>query len=442
VPAPAAGVTVRVAAAAGPPRLLIERLGRAWASGAGAKLEVSEPIGEWPTTDLVLIPAPELPRWAAAGKATPLPRQDAIDAFMPLYRNRLLTWDRTAYAEPVLGDAPLFIFRRDLFADAAARQSYQEKFKRSLEPPRTWEEFADQADFFATHRARPSLPPLPADDAGACAALESVASSFAVRALSTAADKSGAARTAKPFSFQYDVDTGEPRIAGPAFVEALALLKRMQPRRAAAATPAEAMRSDQVALAAVRLVDLAGLGPEEGRRWGVFRGPGSLRVEGAPVNGPVNVVPLLGAGAVLGVVPAGAAQPAAAFELLNFLSGPAASAEVVHTPPFGSGPFRDVHLDPQHELGWLNYGLDDKETANLRAILREVADPRIDNPAIDLRIPGRPGHVAALANAVRTAVQGGDPATVLNAAADQWKKLDGDAAKARAEYRRSMGLQP
>jgi hypothetical protein len=119
-----------------------------------------------------------------------------------------------------------------------------------------------------------------------------------------------------------------------------------------------------------------------------------------------------------------------------------ASTEVVHTPAFGSGPFRDVHLDPQHELGWLNYGLEERETVLLRALLREVADPRIDNPAIDLRIPGRPAHVAALADAVRAAVQGGDPAAVLHNAADQWKKLDGDTKTARDEYRRSVGLQP
>src|SRR5947209_6454939 len=92
VPPPRAGVTVRVAAPDGPPRLLIERLGRAWAGGAGAQLEIVAPAGEWPAADLVLILAPDLPRWVAAGKATPLPHQEAVDAFMPLYRGRLLTW--------------------------------------------------------------------------------------------------------------------------------------------------------------------------------------------------------------------------------------------------------------------------------------------------------------------------------------------------------------
>jgi multiple sugar transport system substrate-binding protein len=423
--------------------LLIERLGRAWAGGSGANLEIVAPTGGWPAADLVLIPAPELPHWAAAGKASPLPHQDAVDAFMPLYRGRLLSWEGQAYALPVLGDAPIRVYRRDLFADDAVKQAFLEKYKRPLKPPETWDEFADQADFFASRRARPSLPPLAGDEADICAAFEAVAAPSAVRAVVTVADKPGRAHTAKPFSFEYDVDSGEPRIAGPGFVDALDLFKRMQPRRAAAPTPADAMRSDQVALASVRLADLAALGPDEARKWGVFRTPGSRRVNGEPVNGgPPNFVPFLGAGAVLGIVPTGAAQTDAAFDLLNFLSGPVASSEVVHTPAFGSGPFRDVHLDPQHELGWLNYGLDEKETTLLRTLLREVADPRIDNPALALRIPDRPGHIAALAGAVRTAVNGGDPAAMLRSTAEQWKTMDGDATKARADYRRSMGLRP
>jgi ABC-type glycerol-3-phosphate transport system substrate-binding protein len=435
---PRSGLTVRVAAQAGSPRLLIDRLGQAWAKDAGAKLEVAAPNGEWPVADLVLMPAPYLPRWAAAGRATPLPKPVAVDAFAPLYRTRLLSWAGTPYALPVLGDAPVCVYRRDLYSDQSVRQAYQEKYNRQLGPPETWEEFADQAEFFATRRARPSLPPLPADDAGACAVFGRVAAPFAVQAVTTTAEKPGQLRSAAPFSFQYDVDTGEPRLAEPGFVEALTLLKRMQPHRATAATAAEAMKSDQVALGAVTLADLGAIGADEARRWAVFRTPGGRR--GA--EGKVNVVPFLGAGAVVGLVPAGAAQTQAAFDLLDYLAGPTASTEAVHTPAFGGGPFRDMHTDPQRELGWLNYGLDEKETALLRTILREVADPRLDNPALALRIPERASHIAALASAVRTAVAGGDPAAALRSVADQWRKLDGNPAKARADYRRSVGLQP
>ncbi len=446
------GVTIRVNAAAGRPRRLVDQLGQTWANDVGATLTVAGPTGDWPAADLVLIPAPDLPRWAAAGRATPLPQPDAVDAFMPIYRTRLLGWAGKQYALPVLGDAPVCVYRLDLYADPAGQQAYAEKYRRPLQPPETWDEFAEQAEFFAARRARPSLPPLPSDDAGICAAYGAVAAPFAVPAVVSSTEKSSQARSARPFSFQYDVDSGEPRLATKGFIEALALSKRMHPHRAVTPTAAEAMRSDQMALGYVTLADLGELKSGEARHWGVFRTPGSRRVfgpgepgasaTGVTAGGPVNAVPFVGAGAVVGVVPVEAAQAEAAFDLLSYLAGPAASTEAVHTPALGSGPFRDMHLDPQRELGWLNYDLDERQTAMLRTYLRELADPRVDNPALALRIPARSSHVAALATAVRAALAGADPAAVLKLAADEWRRLDGDPAKARADFRRSVGLQP
>ena len=180
-----------------------------------------------------------------------------------------------------------------------------------MKPPETWDDFADQAEFFANRRGRPSLPPLPTDDAGMCAALGAIAAPLAVPAVITSPDQLEQNRSARPFSFQYDVDSGEPRLAGKGFVEALTILKRLQPHRAKTATAAETMQSDQMALGYITLADLGGLKPGEARRWGVCRVPGSRRLfgpdgSGGPIDGPVNFVPFVGAEGVVGVVPVGA----------------------------------------------------------------------------------------------------------------------------------------
>jgi ABC-type glycerol-3-phosphate transport system substrate-binding protein len=439
-------VTVRVAAPPGPAALLLARHGAAWAGAAGAKLEVAAPAGDWPAADLVLAPPADLPRWAAAGKARPLPQQEEAAVLLPLYRVWLVRWDGTAYGMPVLGDGPVYLYRADAYADPAAQRTYEEKYKHPLKPPGTWDEFADQAEFFAARRGQPSLPPLPADDAGVVRAFYAAAAPLAVRAASGGAARvaRGGGGSARLFSFYYDVDTGLPRVAEAGFVEALKLLRRMQPHCSRLADPASAMKAGEAVLGYVTLADLAALGPDAARAWGVFRPPGSRQVyDSANPSGSTeatpNVVPYLGAGGYVGLVPQDATQPEAAFDLLTYLASEGVSLEVVHTPEFGGGPFREAQLthNPQ---GWLAYGLDEARTTLLRDLLREVADPRLDNPAVVLRIPGARKHERVLAEALRSALGGGDPAKALDGVAKRWRELDGDPAKAKAEYRRSLGL--
>ena len=142
------------------------------------------------------------------------------------------------------------------------------------------------------------------------------------------------------------------------------------------------------------------------------------------------------------MVPQSAAQPDAAFDLLTYLSGEGVSQEVVHTPEFGSGPFREPHLS-RNPGGWSNYGLDEPQTSLLRDLMREVADPRLDNFAVVLRIPDHASHEQVLAEGLRKALaENGDAAAALQAVAQRWRELDGDPNRARAEYRRSLGLPP
>jgi ABC-type glycerol-3-phosphate transport system substrate-binding protein len=443
-PAPRwAGVTVRVAAPDGPARLLLSRHGAVWANATGAKLAVGDAAA-----DLLLLPPAGLPHWAAAGKLRPLP-PEAVDGVLTLYRTRLLHWEGVPYGLPILGDGPICVYRLDAYRDPESKRAFREKHQYDLNPPATWDEFADQAAFFAERRGKPSLPPLPADDAGLTRAFYALAAPLAVRSATGGAGKSepGHGRSARLFSFHYDVDSGEPRIDRPGFVEALKLLRALQPHCSRQPSATAALAAGEAVLGYVTLADLAGLG-SDAVRWGVFRQPGSRRVFDADrpaplLGGEPNHVPYVGAGGMVGVVPQSAAQPDAALDLLAYLASEPVSLEVVHTPEFGSGPFRELHLT-RNTQGWRNYGLEEHQTTLLRQdLMREVADPRLDNPAVVLRIPEAHSHEQALAAALRQALAGdGDSAAALVAVAQRWRELDGDLARARAAYRRSLGLPP
>ncbi len=409
-----AGVTLRVAAD-GPAKALADRYARAWCSETGAKVVAVAPDAA--DADLRLIAPSELARYTAAGDLRQLPNQDAVERLLPLYASRLVGWDGTAYALPVRGESMLMLYRLDAVA----------------KPPVDWDEFAQRADELTKTRGKPALPPLPADDDGLDRAFHAVAAPFAVRAVAGAVGAAGAGqRDASVFAFDYDPATGLPRIDGPGFVEALKLMQRLQPLRGGSFADA--------ALGIGTLRDLAAL-KASAAGWGVARVPGSRRVNGKPAGGTfANVVPYVGANGTLGVVPKSSAQADAAFDLLNHLSGEAVSMEVVHEPEFASGPFRDVHLKLRPE-GWSNYGLRQEATARLIDTLRERADPRIDNPALVLRLPKAKEHRAALAAELRQALTGGaDAAAALKAAAAKWRTIDGDLAATREAYKRGLGL--
>jgi multiple sugar transport system substrate-binding protein len=71
--------------------------------------------------------------------------------FAPATVEGYSTWPKGSknyYALPAMGDAVAFTYRKDWFARPELRNEFKQKTGRDLEPPKTWDEFKDVAQFF------------------------------------------------------------------------------------------------------------------------------------------------------------------------------------------------------------------------------------------------------------------------------------------------------
>jgi multiple sugar transport system substrate-binding protein len=442
------------------PAEMVRAYAASWAAHHGARVEVQtyDPqAGVLPEADVWVLAPCELPRWVKAGDVLPVP--DSLTAhgsgygwgdLLPLYREQLLTWQQKAYALPLMGEGPLCCYRADWFDEPQRREAFRRKHGRDLEPPGTWEQFAQIAEFFRDEGKVRALPPLSADDRALDRDFYTVAANYARRAIS-AEEPLDEANRDEGFSFAYDLDTGQPRIAGPGFRHALGLLQRLQKCRPAgtAAAPELTFLAGRAALCWTDAPWLAFFQKEPALRdkVGVCRIPGGefyyhfATGRQQPVREP-NRVPYLGGAGWLAAVPRGGKNPEAAFSLLVHLTGPTGGGQAVLEPRWGGGPVRDDQLRRER---WDSFDLEGPATLKLKEALQEELRYRsLKNPVVCLRTPNEAPHRKALDAAVRQALEkGGDPGAVLQDVARRWSELDRaqglDAHK--ADYRHSLGLR-
>jgi multiple sugar transport system substrate-binding protein len=458
------GVELRVACPAGVPATVLEQYGTPWARREGCRLKVTKRDtdagpAEVTDADVWVVRPCELPRWAAAGRLQPVPEELRSRPsyiwlnLLPLYRDKLGVWDRTCYGLPLLGEAPVCFYRSDLLGNADNRDAFAAATKRKLRPPATWEEFAAIAEFFhgrkGTGPGGATLPPLAADDQELDREFYWVAAPTVRRALS----EGEVGPEKEVFSFHYDLTTGAPRVDTPGFVHSLELLQRLQPLRPAG-TDGEPPAAFERGEAVLCVADASWIArfqkPKSAVRgkFGVCRLPGSEKVysysgdQTTTVTGS-NFVPYLGAGGWLAVVPKDVAHAEAAWGLLEELSGPEISRQIVIEPAWGGGACRRDQFEPR---ALLSFGLDQAQTSTLAESLRRtLAHVGVKNPVVRLRTPDEAPHRKAMTEAVREALlKGADARKALEGAAKRWRDLDsGRDARARlVDYYLSLSLQP
>lgn len=469
---PHQGVALHIACPSEATAAVLRRHGQPWARRQGVQLSLTlyDPsrATAWknvssPPPDVWVLPPAELPHWAAAGQLAPLPEtylaRDhplAWSELLPAFREQLLSWNAKRYALPLIGESPLCCYRRDLLKAPVHQAALRKIFGRDLDGPVTWEQFAQLAEYFRDRRvmgqSRPSLPPLPRAEADLDRLFYTAAAGFARRAVPadlSAADGRGE-EEGDLFSFHYDLQSGQPRIAAAGFVHALKLLQRLQACRPAepADHPPQTFRDGRAVLC---LADAPWLKtfqrtPALRDKVGVCSIPGGDRyfdfATGQPHPTPDgNRLPYLGGAGYVAAVARSSAQPEAAFDLLADLAGTKKSMQVFLGTTRTGGPTR---TDQLYRARWDSFDLDGKEEEHLREALQEtLLHPHLKNPVRCLRTPRQAVHRAVLVRGLRAALlQGADAEKTLGDVAAAWEKLDRQQGlkEHKADYRRSLGL--
>jgi ABC-type glycerol-3-phosphate transport system substrate-binding protein len=471
-----AGKTVRVACPDGPAASVVSTYKRTWENREGATVEVlrydaaAAPQSVGAADAWVLAPA-AMPQRAAADELLPLPQSivgpDSSFGWtdlLPIYKDHLVLWKHTLRPEPLalplLGESPLCLYRIDYFSEAARAAAFEKKYGRKIAPPVTWEDFADLAEHFRDTadananktKTKTSLPALAASDALLDREFFSIAACYARREMSPD-EATRPDRNSQLFSFQYDFETGAPRIGTPGFVHALNIMKRLQACRPKGRVTniADAFRDGSACLGIADMGVLTTLQKDTHLRdkIGIWRIPGGSRwfdySSGKAVLTPAgNHVPYLGSKGWLAAVPKTSKEPDAAFSLLADLGGRERGNQIMVDPTWGGNPTRREHLE---RTRWEGFELEPGQLKALKESLRHTLQhPAMMNPAVRLRTITEAGHEAALLNELRKFLDSGaeDAAKVLSAVNTRWEELDREleGRSAADDYRLSVGLLP
>ena len=73
---------------------------------------------------------------------------EQLGDFMPKLLDTYGKWEDTLYGVPSDGDIQIVYYRKDLINDPQNKKAFEEKYGYELQPPKTWKQYNDIAEFF------------------------------------------------------------------------------------------------------------------------------------------------------------------------------------------------------------------------------------------------------------------------------------------------------
>lgn len=413
---------------------VLERLASEWQARTGSKLSIAR------TTEADFLAQPDLGgdvalvpsylaglaaerKWTAPlpnaeGNASPLSREVFLDL-----RNFEAGWDRKSIGIPLGAPRLMLAYRADLL----------EKWQQ--QPPRTWDEYNALVEFASQQT-----------EAGMTAAVaEPTAGNWP--ALVFLAKAAPLAKHKDYYSALFDMDSMQPLIAGPAFVETLtaAVAGHAHVAPADDITPRSAyeqLHSGQVALALTwSSSHWAESAPVAGARIAYTPLPGATRVytpgKGNAEDVPLRHVSLSNFSGIVGLVSSAAESETAdaAWQLLKEFSSPDWNTQLT-TAGANMLPCRETMTTDM--TPWLPQDTAVAATSLGQAVAAAFA---ADDSLAALPIPGRDRYLASLTAALQRANSGEQtPDSALQQAAEEWDKITEELGRdtQRTHYRASV----
>jgi len=449
------GVTLRLAVIDDPAlAAAVVRVKGEWNAQTGSELEVVETTekdllrADRLPADGVLCPSRLLGVLAEREWLAPIPRRvlhsDEWAGVFSLPKLREAVWGNQTMAVPF--GSPVFCcyYRADLLEKLGRR------------PPKTWGEYQELAKLLAKRSPRPL-----GEGQGVRAwsgTIEPLTPGWAGQVLLARA--AAYAKHRDNFSTLFDIQTMEPLVAGPPFVQALeelvaaAKLGPRDPLRFDPASARAAFWNGQCGMALTWPTAAEERGFERGLaasaasdtiRVGFVELPGSRRVFNLTNHGwdqraddEDTRVPLLAIAGRLGVVGKKSANADATFQLLLWLSGSHRSPQV-SAASTAATLFRQSNLKSPGQ--WV-----EKPAAAAAVQYADATEAALRHEQWlgALRLPGGAEYLAALDDAVAVAVRGEKtPLDALLEADAKWQKITERLGlkRQKAAYRHSLGLK-